>query len=133
MICGMSRVAAVTGGAGAIGGAIAERLRTAGHEVAVLDRRSEFAVDLADEAAVRDVAKRVLDAHGRCDVLVHAAADLQQATLEQIDGSTWRHVQAVNVEAAVWLCQTLVPQMAQRSFGRVDLHRLRHRVAAAGA
>ena len=34
----MTRVAAVTGGAGAIGGAIVAGLRAAGHEVVILDR-----------------------------------------------------------------------------------------------
>jgi 3-oxoacyl-[acyl-carrier protein] reductase len=67
------RVAVVTGGAGAIGGAIAARLAPE-HTVAVLDRTGDFAVDLGDPDDVRRAANLVLDRHGRCDVFVHAAA-----------------------------------------------------------
>ena len=49
----MTRVAAVTGGAGAIGGAIAAGLRAAGHEVVVLDRDGDPLEDLAERAEVR--------------------------------------------------------------------------------
>jgi nucleoside-diphosphate-sugar epimerase len=70
----MTRVAAVTGGAGAIGGAIVAGLRAAGYEVAILDLNGDPPVDLAERGAVRAGAAAVLDRHGRCDVLVHAAA-----------------------------------------------------------
>ncbi|MGH3150252.1 MAG: NAD-dependent epimerase/dehydratase family protein, partial [Streptosporangiaceae bacterium] len=60
----MTRVAAVTGGAGAIGSAIAAALRASGHHVATLDRPAsapanpaappsqpaDLPVDLADQA-----------------------------------------------------------------------------------
>jgi NAD(P)-dependent dehydrogenase (short-subunit alcohol dehydrogenase family) len=111
----MQRTAVVTGGAGGIGGAIVRALRDAGHDVAILDREGEFAVDLGDERAVREVAARL----GPRDVLVHAAAAFDRATLAQIDSDTWRHVQAVNVESALWLCQAMTPAMIERGFGRI--------------
>jgi NAD(P)-dependent dehydrogenase (short-subunit alcohol dehydrogenase family) len=70
----MTRVATVTGGAGAIGGAIAASLRAAGHHVVILHRDGDPPVDLAQPDAVRAAAAGVLGRHGRCDVLVHAAA-----------------------------------------------------------
>jgi 3-oxoacyl-[acyl-carrier protein] reductase len=109
------RRAVVTGGAGGIGGAIVRALTATGHEVAILDREGEFAVDLGDEPAVRTIAKRV----GPRDVLVHAAAAFDRAALADIDLATWRRVQAVNVESALWLCQELSPAMAARGFGRI--------------
>jgi len=121
----VTRVAAVTGGAGAIGGAIATSLANAGHTVAVLDRTAvpdrapDFPVDLGDEDAVRATAASVLDTHGRCDVLVHAAAAFDRAALADLDAATWRRVQAVNVESALWLAQAFAPGMAQRGFGRI--------------
>jgi NAD(P)-dependent dehydrogenase (short-subunit alcohol dehydrogenase family) len=115
----MTRVAAVTGGAGAIGGAIAAGLRTAGHEVVILDRHGDPPVDLAEPDAVRAAAASVLGRHGRCDVLVHAAAAFDRAALPDLDAGTWRRVQAVNVESAVWLAQALTPGMAARGFGRI--------------
>jgi len=52
-------------------------------------------------------------------VLVHAAAAFDRASLAELDSATWRHVQAVNVEAALWLCQALTPAMIERGFGRI--------------
>src|SRR5580704_12207658 len=115
----MTRVAAVTGGAGAIGGAIAAGLRAAGHQVVILDRDSDPPADLAEPDAVRAAAAGLLATHGRCDVLVHAAAAFDRAALPDLDPRTWRRVQAVNVESAVWLAQALAPGMAERGFGRI--------------
>ena len=102
----MNRTAVVTGGAGGIGSAIVGALIAAGHDVAILDREGEFAVDLGDEQAVRQVAERL----GPRDVLVHAAAAFDRASLADLDLATWRRVQAVNVESALWLCQALTPR-----------------------
>ncbi len=111
----MQRTAVVTGGAGGIGGAIVHSLTASGHEVAIVDREGEFAVDLGDEPAVRRVVERL----GPRDVVVHAAAAFDRASLADLDLRTWRRVQAVNVEAALWLCQALTPAMAERGFGRI--------------
>jgi len=117
----VSRVAVVTGGAGAIGGAIVASLGTTGHTVAVLDRGADPSVDLARHDAVKAAAARVLEAHGRCDVLVHAAAAFDRAPLSGLDLDGWRRVQAVNVESALWLAQSFAPGMAERGFGRIVL------------
>jgi NAD(P)-dependent dehydrogenase (short-subunit alcohol dehydrogenase family) len=95
----VDRTAVVTGGAGGIGGAIVRALTATGHDVAILDREGEFAVDLGDERAVRRIAERL----GPRDVLVHAAAAFDRASLADLDLPTWRRVHAVNVEAALWL------------------------------
>jgi 3-oxoacyl-[acyl-carrier protein] reductase len=113
------RVAVVTGGAGAIGSAITAELAAAGHAVVSLDQASDSPVDLAHADQVRAAAADVLARHGRCDVLVHAAAAFDKADLAAMDLATWRHVQAVNVEAALLLCQAFVPTMASRRFGRI--------------
>lgn len=121
----LGRVAVVTGGAGAIGGAIAGALATTGHHVVVLDRDAGQAswtsveVDLGDPAAVSAAAARVLEQHGRCEVLVHAAADLSQSDLAGLELALWRRVQAVNVEALLLLAQAFTPGMAERGFGRI--------------
>lgn len=106
------RIAVVTGGAGAIGGAIARALEDNGHRVAILDRDQ---CDLGDARDVRRAAGEI----GHADVLVHAAAAFDQAALADVDIERWRHVQAVNVEAAVLLAQAFAPGMAQRGWGRI--------------
>jgi NAD(P)-dependent dehydrogenase (short-subunit alcohol dehydrogenase family) len=114
-----ARVAAVTGGAGAIGGAIVSALSATGHAVAILDRASDPPVDLAEHAAVKRAAADVLEHEGRCDVLVHAAAAFDRAALSDLTPEGWRKMQAVNVESALWLAQAFAPGMGQRGFGRI--------------
>jgi 3-oxoacyl-[acyl-carrier protein] reductase len=112
------RVAVVTGGAGAIGGAIAARLAP-DHTVVVLDRAGGVVVDLGDPDDVRRAAAEVLDRHGRVDVLVHAAAMVAFGPFDSFELDVWRKVQAVNVESALLLAQAFAPGMRERGFGRV--------------
>ncbi len=116
----MSTVAVVTGGAGAIGGAIARAL-AGEREIAVLDRDAARPVDLLNEAEVRQAARELIAKGAHCDVLVHAAAAFDRAALPDLDLELWRRVQAVNVESIVWLAQELVPAMRERGFGRIVL------------
>src|SRR6476620_7238381 len=113
------RIAVVTGGAGAIGTAITRALQDTGHRTVVLDRDGDIACDLASEASTRAAATEVLERYGRCDVFVHCAAAFDQMTLADADAATWRHVQAVNVESALWLLQAFTPGMTERRFGRI--------------
>src|SRR5580693_7416821 len=108
------RIAVVTGGAGAIGSAINRALRGTGHRTVTLDRHGDIACDLASEASTRAAASEVLERYGRCDVFVHCAAAFDQVTISDADAVTWRHVQAVNVESALWLLQAFTPGMAER-------------------
>jgi NAD(P)-dependent dehydrogenase (short-subunit alcohol dehydrogenase family) len=112
-------VAVVTGGAGAIGGAIADALRTDGHRVVIVDRTGDVVCDLADAEQVRQAGEGILEEHGRCDVLVHSAGAFDFMTLEDFDLETYRRVQAVNVESMVLLAHTFAPGMRQRGFGRI--------------
>src|SRR5580693_6119201 len=113
------RIAVVTGGAGAIGTAISRALHGTGHRTVALDRDTDIACDLGSEASTRAAAAAVLERYGRCDVFVHCAAAFVQVTLTDLDAATWRHVQAVNVESALWLAQAFTPGMADRRFGRI--------------
>src|SRR5580698_4579170 len=113
------RVAAVTGGAGAIGSAIADALRADGFRIAVIDRTGDVAADLSSETSTRAAGVAVIERYGRCDVFVHCAGAFDQSDLEHLDSATWRHVQAVNVESPLWLAQSFVPGMAGRGFGRI--------------
>ena len=112
------RVAVVTGGSGAIGGAIAARLAP-DHTVVVLDRTGDVAVDLGEPDEVRRAAELVLDRHGSVEVLVHAAAMVAFAPFDEFELDVWRRVQAVNVESALLLAQAFAPGMRDRGFGRV--------------
>jgi NAD(P)-dependent dehydrogenase (short-subunit alcohol dehydrogenase family) len=113
------RVAVVTGGAGALGSAIASALEADGLRVVVIDRTGDVTADLSSESSTRAAAAAVLERRGRCDVFVHCAAAFDQADLEHLDVATWRRVQAVNVESPLWFAQAFAPGMAERGFGRI--------------
>jgi NAD(P)-dependent dehydrogenase (short-subunit alcohol dehydrogenase family) len=114
------RVAVVTGGTGAIGGAIVKALDAGGHRTVVLGRSGgDVVADLASESATRRAAAEVLDRYGRVDVLVHCAAVIDPMPLRDLDAERWRRVQAVNVEAPLWLAQAFTPGMAERRFGHI--------------
>ena len=115
----MSRVAAITGGAGGIGGAIAAALEESGHTVAIVDLDAEFSADLSSEEDTRACARALLERYGRVDVLVHAAASFERVPLAELDRETLRRVHAVNVEALLWLVQELAPKMTEEGFGRI--------------
>jgi NAD(P)-dependent dehydrogenase (short-subunit alcohol dehydrogenase family) len=115
----VARIAVVTGGAGAIGSAIASALGERDYEVAVIDRTGDFACDLASEQDVERIAGEVLERFGHCDAFVHAAASFDFYALADLDLAKWRHTQAVNVESALLLCRAFVPGMVERSFGRI--------------
>ncbi|WP_439693269.1 SDR family NAD(P)-dependent oxidoreductase [Curtobacterium sp. SP.BCo] len=74
-----NRVALVVGGKGYIGAAVVDRLRAEGATVVVASRSAGdsldgVAMDTADQASVDAGVARVLEQHGRIDVLVVTAA-----------------------------------------------------------
>lgn len=125
------RVALVTGACGGIGSVLASTLAELGAAVAVLDldpedcartagrlaaehgvQASALAADLAEEAAVRQVPKRVRAALGGLDVVVHCAALVGTSALEgwavplaQQSAQTWRRALEVNLTAPFVLTQ----------------------------
>ena len=135
------RVAMVTGGAGHIGRAMCAALAELGAKVAVVDVNADaaraaaealggeaaaFAVDLADEAAVKALPGRVLERWGRIDVLVNNAAFVGTSGLtgwvvpfEQQSVDTWRKAVEVNLTAAFALTQACAPALAEHGRGSV--------------
>jgi len=83
------RVAIVTGAARGLGRAFAEKLREAGCEVVVTDRRESiftvaddlgataFAGDVADPAHARHVVDATVELHGSVDILVNNAGEVK--------------------------------------------------------
>ena len=130
------RVAVVTGGAGGLGGAIAERLLEAGAAVALWDARPDAlaaaaaalqrpgaglllqAVDVSDEAAVARATQATAEHFGHIDTLVNNAgilgpvADTWEHTPEQ-----FRRVLDVNLTGAFLCCRALVPRLLKNPPG----------------
>jgi len=122
------KVALVTGGARGQGLAEAERFSREG--------AATFAVDVHDEADVgpgityakldvtsRDdwtsVIKRVMDEHGRIDVLVNNAGIGIAETIQSVTAQEWSAVMAVNLEGALIGMQTVAPLMRDAGGGAI--------------
>ncbi len=125
-------VAVITGGAGALGLAIAHRLAADGVNLVLLGRSAEklqgaeaalarsgveilcAAGDLAAEAVVLSTARSVEEKFGRCDILVNNAGALARATsFENISAETWDRALAVNLTSA-FLCTRVFGAMMLR-------------------
>ena len=126
--------AIVTGGAGGIGLAIAQRLLQEGGRVILMDRDGERAeqrveslrqqgfdaiakaADVADESAVRATMAFCEDRFGGLDILVNNAALL---LFEGVNAqrSDWERVLAVNVTGAALCVKHAVPLMHQGGGG----------------
>lgn len=132
------KVAVVTGGARAIGRAIAETLAARGAAVASIDLLpagetvaaieagggSALAItgDVTDEATVGAAVERVLEAYGRLDVLVNNAglfAGIERRPFWEIELDEWENVLGVNVRS-VFLCSKAVAgPMREAGEGRI--------------
>jgi 2-hydroxycyclohexanecarboxyl-CoA dehydrogenase len=119
----------VTGGAGAIGAAIVRALAAQGMRVAVCartigaarsiaDGAEAFAGDLADPASIGEMAAAIGDA-GPVDVLVNNAGWGEVQPFLETTPETWDTMLAVNLRAAIQLSHALLPQMAERGWGRL--------------
>lgn len=127
----------VTAGATGIGAAIADRFRSAGAQVSVLDQDAD-AVRAASEAdpgrhcVVGDVASQadterwvddVVSRWGGLDVLVNNAGIAgPTARVEDVEPAAWRECLAVNLESHFLMARLVVPHLkAQRSGSIVAL------------
>lgn len=128
------KVALITGAARGLGRAAAARLLERGASVAVNVRDAEraeavarelgagaFAApgDIADAAAVREIAERALDRFGRLDILVNNAALALTTRFENISEEEWRRAMDVNVTAPFLLIRAVLPAMKAAGGGRI--------------
>jgi NAD(P)-dependent dehydrogenase (short-subunit alcohol dehydrogenase family) len=74
-----------------------------------------LAADLADPAAVADLASRA----GDVDVLINNAAHASNVGIGVLPPAEWQVTFAVNVTAPMLLAQALAPGMAARRWGRI--------------
>lgn len=131
------RVAVITGGAGGIGFACAERLAADGARVAIVDLASDRAREAvarlpggegrhawarADVTSASDVASAV--AHvtrelGPASLLVNNAGILAPTRFLEIAEEEWDQVVAVSLKGAFLCTQAWLPGMLDAGFGRV--------------
>jgi NAD(P)-dependent dehydrogenase (short-subunit alcohol dehydrogenase family) len=121
------KVAVITGGASGIGAAIASAYAAKGAKVVILDLTvpsepgdvAAFACDVTDQASVVAAVDRVMQLHGRIDVLVNSAGVVHLAPAEELSLSAWNTTLAVNLTGAFLLCQTVGRIMLEQRHGKV--------------
>ena len=132
------RVAIVTGGAGALGGAVTNRLLGDGAHVCVplemaahgdalaarvapaaRERVFTEVVDVTDLDAMTHFADAVVRCHGRVDVLVTIVGGFAGGALVETDRATWDRMLAMNLTSTFVAARAVVPHMVTAGRGRV--------------
>src|SRR5438874_8618187 len=131
------RVALVTGGGQGLGEAICRVLAEAGAVAAVADLRqdsaekvaariqeaggqaSALALDVGDEAQAQQVVKRVVERHGRLDVLVNNAGTDKTVSVEELSVQDWDRILGVNLRGPFMLSKLAFPRMREQGGGHI--------------
>ena len=131
------KVVIVTGAAGGIGTAIAQRFAAEGAHVIVTDMNGEglkattaaiqatggqarsFVADIATADGCRAVIAYALAHEGRIDVLCNNAGINRRGNLLALTPGDWTLSFAVNIDAMFHLCQAALPQMIAHGGGAI--------------
>jgi len=132
------KVAFMTGGAGGIGAATAERFIAEGAQVTIADVNGEAAqraaeqlgpqahavtVDIGDEQSVKAALDDAFARFGRLDILFNNAALTDEVTMAldsnvtEIPLDVWNRTFQVNVTGYMLCCRHAIPRMAQAGGG----------------
>jgi 3-oxoacyl-[acyl-carrier protein] reductase len=125
-----SKVAFITGAAGAIGSATARRLAQDGFALALADQAPPAAdsgrpdalalqLDVRSADQVRAAVERTLSAYGRIDVLVNVAGITSFGSAQQLAETEWQRVLDINLSGTFRCCQAVLPAMKAQGRGRI--------------
>jgi meso-butanediol dehydrogenase / (S,S)-butanediol dehydrogenase / diacetyl reductase len=131
------KVVLVTGGGSGIGAAMARRFATEGARVVICGRRRDpldalvaalgaaglvceaVAADVGDEAQVAALVGDTARRHGRLDVLVNNAFQMNVGPLEGISTADWHHNFRVTLDAAFFGLRAALPVMKKQGRGSI--------------
>jgi 2-hydroxycyclohexanecarboxyl-CoA dehydrogenase len=118
------KTAVVTGGASGIGRAVAERLRSDGFQVAVIDLSptdDEFGhiVDVTDRAQVDAAVAAIREQFGPILVLVNAAGVTGFQKFSKLTFAEWSKNIDVNLNGVFHTIQSVLPDMVAAGWGRI--------------
>src|SRR5687767_4039915 len=108
-----ARIVVITGATGGLGSAVTEAFRTNGDEVVGVSRSSgDFQADLTKPDQAAALVKRVMERHGRLDVLVHTTGGFASGgTVDETGLDVWQRMLDMNFHAALNTIRAVVPAM----------------------
>lgn len=123
------KIALVTGGAGGLGGSTAEKMAAEGATVYLTDMAdgTELAEkigatylqqDVSNEAQWDEIAKIVLDKHGRLDTLVNTAG-IEGPGDPLSSYENWKRVISINLDGTFLGCRAFLPSMMEHGEGSI--------------
>ena len=134
----MNKVAVVTGGAGGIGQAVADRLAKDNYRVVILDVNEEAGkqvaadfpkrgveisfhrADLTQETDVEVTFEKIKAEHSRIDVLVNVAGgSMHRHRVEEFPLKDWQTVVDANLTSTFLCCRAVVGMMKNQKSGAV--------------
>ncbi len=125
------RTVLITGGAKGIGGALAQLLAEAGHNVAVTYRNNHveesltslgihaFKCDISDPIQIQDTFKLVEEELGPVEILVANAGMTKDTLMLRMNQTAWDEVIQTNLTSAYHLTKCALPKMVKAHWGRI--------------
>jgi len=131
------KVAIVTGAGSGIGRAIAIRLAGMGAAIAVLDKNSQggnetvrlviqsggqadfIACDVSSLAECREAIQRIIESHGRIDILCNNAGITVRKDIVALEEEEWDEVVDVTLKGGYLLSREVIPYMIRQGGGAI--------------
>lgn len=118
------KVALVSGAAGGIGAAVAQRFADEGANIVMCDIvpiDGGTVCDVSDADSCATVVTEVLHRHGRLDVLANVAGIAAGNRIEDVTPAEWRRVIDVNLTGTFLLSQAALPALLKTSGAIVNM------------
>lgn len=131
------KVALITGGGRGLGAAIGKTLAEAGATVILADIRVDLAeqvakalqtqgleaialsLDITNDRQIETAIQKIIDQHGRIDVLINNAGTDVTLSVEELTITDWDRVINVNLRAPFVLSKFILPLMKQQGEGHI--------------
>lgn len=128
-----NQVAVITGGAGGIGRAIAEKMKHSGAKVAIWDISSDnaaataeaigatpYQVDVRDFDQVQSVTRQTIADLGGLDVFVNSAGIAGPTfSVKDYPLEDWTQIIDINLTGTFHCCKAILPHMVEQNYGRI--------------
>lgn len=130
-----NRIAIITGAAGGLGSATAQRLAQEGAHLCLSDRAPcpellasvhacgvramDVPADVTHAAAVSHLVERTLAEFNRIDVLVNIAGISSHGSSDDVDEAEWERVIRGNLTSVFLCCKAVLPAMRAQGYGRI--------------